>query len=227
MKPEALQRTLDNVTKSVEKDVALAQPAMEEAKARISFFSLPAEIRDQIYALVLTRRRREKFNFWRGRCEIAKAPVRPFCLSGIGHGLARASHQVRTEARAVYYSQNSFEICVNEGILNSNLHWLKVVMERMILPHGRLFRRLSIFFPRVNAIDPINHIWLNYHGESRPSPFDASWGPVPLLTQEMILSVCSIQSDKLPRAVVTVACEPHGNGREQIAVLDMAKIIAE
>ncbi|KAK4498162.1 hypothetical protein PRZ48_010818 [Zasmidium cellare] len=223
MKPEALQRALDNVTDSIKTDVALEDSAMTEAKARFSFLSLPAEIRNEIYSLVVVRSRPMRATLW---ADWFSGDGVPFWSHTLASGLALASHQVQAEASAAHYGQNSFVIFITAANPDIRFEQLQGAMEKKVQPYGKLFRKLSIQFQNASPIALGNYIWLKYHCNGTSSTAGLCYGPVPLLTPEMVASVFGFQRFGLSRAVVTVACFSHRRGIQQVAVVDMPKVMA-
>ncbi|KAI5363554.1 hypothetical protein Slin14017_G055180 [Septoria linicola] len=106
MKTATLETMLDDATKLFSNAVLDQQTELEVTKSRINFFCLSAELRNQIYELVLVENRSidiDPSKLW-WETSTRRSPPGVLCTN----------RQVRKEALPIYYGSNTF-CCILDG----------------------------------------------------------------------------------------------------------------
>lgn len=167
---------------------------MAESKARINFFSLPAEIRNEIYEMALEVRYSEitaavfkrnelqhlDLDVWLPRPQLHDSRV-----------MELTSHQARLEARALYYDLNIFKIEIH-GIATLALHRkaLASYFRKVIATKAKLFKKLVLRLMDTQVQTRLaNYVWLRHFPQGNALPYTLYHGPAPLVTKEMLLSM--------------------------------------
>ncbi|KAK7422957.1 hypothetical protein QQX98_001247 [Neonectria punicea] len=115
------------------------EPGDPSAEKTVSFFTLPVEVRLEIYNLLLVSRfRPDDYNRWSQEAGVQK-PISPFMLKNLGPHILRTCKRINGEANPILYSHNEFRI-TGPG---ETLRFLAQIAPRNV----KLLRMLQISVP--------------------------------------------------------------------------------
>ncbi|KAK3386830.1 hypothetical protein B0H63DRAFT_447732 [Podospora didyma] len=138
--------------------------ATDAVQLSFKFLSLPGELRNKIYRLVLRRK----------AVIGTSSVVERFKLSG---QLLRTCRQIHDEGLSILYSENTFEIDIfnTEGLYGQTIYWLDALIRDLLYGdstnHVRRLR-IQVRYTEDHMLEPLRKTvrWLVRHLQELPSP---------------------------------------------------------
>ena len=140
---------------------------------KTTFFSLPGELRNEIYRLVLTERGvvhirpRRRRHLYKDFC-LDRHQVVPWREPGI----LRAAKMIRQEASAMYFKSNDFNISMNLADMDKATAWLQIIIRRCgndPFQHLGFYMTKSFWEELENAL-PLAKLYVENELTLRPLP---------------------------------------------------------
>ncbi|KAI5363675.1 hypothetical protein Slin15195_G093280 [Septoria linicola] len=136
-----LEELAEDFTSRCNQVLTEQRPVVQAAKARTSFFSLSAELRNAIYELILVGEKRD--------LQPNDVGYKRQARDGLSLALLSANRQVRAEASPIFWGQKNFIMTIDSALVGSSKSPMHDWLQKIGVENAKLIKRVEFRLPDI------------------------------------------------------------------------------